>query len=140
MYWGDGSDSGGAFPWTEGHNTIGLTAPGLRWLLAEGRVGGPLANQTYILLGNPSTTTAAEVTITYLRTDGTVVQKPYVVPPTSRVNVFVNGVVPELQDESFGASIAVGNGAPIFVERSLYWTADGTVWAGGTNATATRMP
>jgi hypothetical protein len=80
------------------------------------------------------------VTIGYLRSDGTVVTQPYVVPPTSRVNVFVNGDVPKLQDEPFGASIAVMNGVPIFAERSLYWSAGGTVWADGTNATATRMP
>jgi hypothetical protein len=134
--WGNSS---ALLPWTEGHNSTGVTAPGPRWLLAEGRVGGPLAHQTYILLGNPSTT-AAEVTITYLKTDGSVVVKAYVVPPTSRVNVFVNDAVPELQDEAFGASVAVTNDVSIFVERSLYWNADGVIWAGGTNATAARMP
>jgi hypothetical protein len=139
MYWG-GESAANPLQWTEGHNSIGLTAPGARWLLAEGRVGGPLAHQTYILLGNPSTTTAANVTITYLRGDGTTVAKDYVVPPTSRANVFVNGVVPELQDEAFGATIVVTNAVPIFVERSLYWSADGTVWAGGANAVATRLP
>jgi hypothetical protein len=80
------------------------------------------------------------VTITYLRTDGTTVAKTYVVPPTSRYNVFVNGLVPELVDESFGSTITVTNSVPIFVERSLYWNSGGIVWAGGTNATATRLP
>jgi subtilisin-like proprotein convertase family protein/BarA-like signal transduction histidine kinase len=135
MYW-----VGDPLPWTEGHNSVGVTAPGTKWLLAEGRVGGSLGYQTYILLGNPSTTTAANVTITYLKTDGSVVTKNYVVAPTSRYNVFVNGVVPELQDESFGATIAVTNSVQIFVERSLYWNSGGIVWAGGTNATATRLP
>ena len=136
MYWGEPGDP---LPWTEGHNSLGVTAPGPRWLLAEGRVGGPLAHQTYILLGNPSATTA-EVTIAYLRVDGSVVTKSYVVPPTSRVNVFVNGDVPELQNESFAARVTVTNDVSIFVERSLYWNAEGRVWAGGTNATAARMP
>jgi hypothetical protein len=68
----------------------------MRWLLAEGRVGGPLAHQTYIRLGNPSATTAAQVTIGYLRSDGSEVLEQYVVPPTSRVTVFVNDAVPEL--------------------------------------------
>jgi subtilisin-like proprotein convertase family protein len=134
MYW-----AGDPPPWTEGHNSAGITAPGQKWVLAEGRVGGPLAYQTYILLGNPSGT-AANVTITYLRTDGTVVTANYVVPPTSRYNVFVNGVVPDLQNESFGAMVTVTNGVDIFVERSLYWNSGGIVWAGGTNATATRLP
>jgi hypothetical protein len=136
MYWGR---AGASLPWIEGHNSLGLTAPGPRWLLAEGRVGGPLAHQTYILLGNPSSS-AAEVTVTYLREDGSVVTKPYLVPPTSRVNVHVNGEVTELQNEPFAASVAVTNGVSIFVERSLYWNADGVTWAGGTNAPASRMP
>jgi hypothetical protein len=139
MYWG-GENAANPLQWTEGHNSMGLTAPGTRWLLAEGRVGGPLAHQTYILLGNPSTTAAATVTITYLRVDGTTVAKDYIVPPTSRASVFVNGVVPELQNEAFGATVVVTNSVPIFVERSLYWGADGTIWAGGTNAVATRLP
>ena len=100
----------------------------------------PLEYQTYILLGNPSTTTAANVTITYLKTDGTTVTGTYTVPPTSRFNVFVNGMVPGLVNESFGSVITVTNGVPIFVERSLYWNAGGVIWAGGTNAMATRLP
>jgi len=134
MYW-----VGDPGPWREGHNSVGLTAPGTKWLLAEGRVGGPLEYQTYILLGNPSTTTAATVTITYLKTDGTTVTGTYIVPPTSRFNVFVNGLVPALSNESFGSVIAVTNNVPIFVERSLYWNSGGVIWAGGTNATATRL-
>jgi hypothetical protein len=62
------------------------------------------------------------------------------VPATSRYNVDVKTVVPELQDESFGALIEVTNGVPIAVERSLYWNANGIFWAGGTNALATRLP
>jgi hypothetical protein len=32
------------------------------------------------------------------------------------------------------------NYQPIAVEKALYWNADGLVWAGGTNVTATRLP
>jgi hypothetical protein len=62
------------------------------------------------------------------------------VPPTSRANVFVNADVPALQNESFGAVIEVTNDVGIVVERSMYWNAEGVVWAGGTNVTATRLP
>jgi hypothetical protein len=34
----------------------------------------------------------------------------------------------------------VTNGVPIFIERALYWNAEGVVWAGGTNVTGTRLP
>jgi subtilisin-like proprotein convertase family protein len=134
MYW-----VGDPGPWTESHDSVGVAAPGTKWLLAEGRVGGPLSHQTYILLGNPSAT-AADVTITYLRTDGTTATSQHTVPGTSRVNVFVNTAVPALHDETFGAKVEVTNGVGIVVERSIYWNSDGVVWAGGTHVTATRLP
>jgi subtilisin-like proprotein convertase family protein len=134
MYW-----LGDPAPWTESHDSLGVAATGTKWLLAEGRVGGPQAHQTYILLGNPSATTA-DVTITYLRADGTTTTSHHLVPGTSRLNVLVNTEAPALQNEAFGAKIEVANGVGIVVERSIYWNAGGVVWAGGTNVTATRLP
>jgi hypothetical protein len=67
--------------------------------------------------------------------------KQFVVAPTSRFNVAINGpnsVVPELVDEEFSAVIDAQE--PIAVERSLYSNANGVTWAAGTNATATRLP
>ena len=58
MYW-----VGEPGPWTEAHNTVGVTAAGTKWLLAEGREGGERGFQTYILLANPAAS-AADVTIT----------------------------------------------------------------------------
>jgi autotransporter-associated beta strand protein len=134
MYW-----PGDASPFGEGHNSAGIVSPGLRWGLAEGRVGGPLAYETYILLTN-ATGSAADVTITFLRESGAPVVKTYNVPATSRFNVGVRSMVPELADESFGALIESTNGVNIAVERSLYWTANGVFWAGGTNALGTPLP
>ena len=54
--------------------------------------------------------TASQVRITYLRVDGTTVVKTYTVEPTSRFNVHVNSMVPELANESFGAVIEVTTG------------------------------
>jgi len=134
MYW-----VGAPGPWTESHDSLGVVAPGTKWVLAEGRVGGPLAYQTYILLANPSTT-AADVTITYLRADGTTATSQHQVPATSRRNVLVNSAAPLLQDEAFGAKVEATNGVGIVVERSIYWNAGGVIWAGGTNVAATRLP
>jgi uncharacterized repeat protein (TIGR01451 family) len=126
--------------WAEAHNSFGVTETALRWGLAEGRVGGPHAFETYVLLANPNAT-AAEVRLTFLREDGTTVVKDYTVAPTSRFNVPVNAFVPELADEDFAVVIEVRNGVPIAVERALYNNdAAGTWWAAGTNATATRLP
>ena len=77
---------------------------------------------------------------TFLRTDGTTIVKLYDVPPTSRFNIWVNAMVPELAHEHFGVLIEVLNGVDVAVERALYWTAGGVAFAGGTNATAVRVP
>jgi len=134
MYW-----PGAAVPWGEGHNSFGVVDAGLHWGLAEGRVGGPLNFHTYILLANPQTT-AANVTVTFLRENGAgVVTKSFIVPPTSRFNIDTS-TIGELHDEAFGADIQVTNGVPIIVEESMYWDSNGFLFSGGTNATGTRLP
>jgi YVTN family beta-propeller protein/autotransporter-associated beta strand protein len=134
QYWGQPA-------WIDAHVSTGVTAAAPRWGLAEGRVGGVDGAQTYILLANPEAA-AADVTVTFLRENGTTVLKTFTVPPTSRFNVAVvpgaGSMAPELADESFGARIE--STAPIVVERSLYTNAGGVTWAAGTNATATRLP
>jgi hypothetical protein len=134
MYW-----PGGFNEWGEAHNSFGVTSLGTKWGLAEGRVGGARAFETYILLSNANPT-GASVTLTFLRKSGAPVVKTFTVPPTSRFNVHVNSMVPELSNEEFGAVVDVTNGQPIAVERALYWSALGIVWAGGTNAAAVRLP
>ena len=138
MYWPELSP-GGTVPFGEGHNSAGVVSTATRWGLAEGRIGGPHEFDTFILLANPSAQ-EAQVTITYLREGGAPIARTYAVPPTSRFNVDVKTVVPELRESSFGARIEVTNGVPIAVERSLYWNANGVFWAGGSNALATPLP
>jgi autotransporter-associated beta strand protein len=132
-YW-----SGDASPWGEGHNSFGVTQAATSWGLAEGRVGGTHQFATFILLANPSTT-AADVSVTYLRENGTAVMKTYQVPAASRFTIDAS-TVPELQNQSFGAKIEVTNGVAIAVERSMYWNANGVFWAGGSHAPAQRLP
>jgi Ca2+-binding RTX toxin-like protein len=125
--------------WHEAHNSFGSTTVALKWGLAEGRVGGPEGYQTFILLANADPAQAADVRITFLRTDGTTVVRSITVAPSSRLTVRANEVT-ELSDESFGALIEVTSGPGIFVERALYSNAQGVVFAAGTNALATRLP
>jgi hypothetical protein len=134
MYWpGDDTVFG------EGHASSGLTRTALDWLLAEGRSGGTPAYTTYILLANPNSTTA-NVTVTFLPETGSAITRNFTVDPTSRFNVDVGGMVPELQNQSFGARVEVTNNVPIAVERSMYWNADGRFWSGGSNAPASIIP
>jgi hypothetical protein len=128
MYW-----KGAAFPWGEGHNSFGVVNAGTLWGLAEGRTGGPLNFHTYILLANPQTS-AANVTVSFLRESGAPVVKTFSVPATSRFNIDI-GSITELRDESFGAVISSTNDVPIIVERSMYWDSNGFMFSGGTNAT-----
>jgi hypothetical protein len=140
MYW-----PGAFVTWAEAHNSFGVTETATKWGLAEGRAGGPEAFDTYILLAN-ATNTAASVRVTFLRPNGTTLVRTYTVPATSRFNIPVNGLVRELVPPrgaaatTFGVVVEVTNGVPISVERAMYWNALGAVWAGGTNATATRLP
>jgi hypothetical protein len=126
-------------PFGEGHASSGITSTALRWALAEGRAGGPEAYTTYILLANPSST-AADVTVTYLPEDGAPIVRTYNIAGNLRFNIDAGALVPELQNRSFGALVEVTNNVPIAVERSLYWNANGIFWAGGTNALATPLP
>jgi Ca2+-binding RTX toxin-like protein len=134
QYW-----PGAPASWYEAHNSFGATSLSTKWGLAEGRVGGPDAYQTYILLAN-SNNAPSQVRITYLKTDGSTIVKTHTVNATSRFNVHVNSLVPELANESFGAVIEVTSGPGIFVERALYSDRSGVPFAAGTNALATRLP
>jgi hypothetical protein len=134
MYW-----TGDASQWFEAHDSFGVTATATKWGLSEGRVGGPEEFGTFILLANP-TGTAAELQVTYIRESGAPVVKTYTVGPTSRKNIWVNVEVSELVNESFGAVIEVTNGVPIAVERAMYNTSGGVLFAAGTNATAVKLP
>jgi hypothetical protein len=125
--------------WLEAHNSFGTTSSATRWGLAEGRVGGPGNYQTYILLANPGSSEAS-VSITFLRTTGLTVKKVFTVPAEDRMTIAVGPetLVPELEDEEFGAII--DSTQPIVVERAMYLDANGVVWAAGSNATGTRLP
>ena len=133
MYWP------GTLPWREAHNSAGVAELGTSWGVAEGRAGGDRDFRTYLLLGNPQSS-EANVTVTYLRSNGTPIVKSYVVPATTRYTIDVNSDVPELADSLFGARIDVTNGVDIMVERSMYWDANGIFWSGGINASAARLP
>jgi M6 family metalloprotease-like protein len=142
MYW-----PGGPATWAEAHNSFGVTGTGTRWGVSEGRKGGPRGFETYLLLANPSTTADAVVTLTFLRESGVPVVLTVPVARASRRNVFVNGDVAGLADgERFGTVIeslpvpGVPEGVPITVERAMYWGSGAERWAGGTNATAIRLP
>jgi hypothetical protein len=48
--------------------------------------------------------------------------------------------MPELQNESFSTVVTSWGGGSFLAERSIYWDANGVVWADGTNGTPILFP
>jgi len=136
VYW---STTGEAQPWGESHTSRGATDAAPRWALAEGRSGGALGFNTFVLLANPGTQ-PAETTVQFVPDSGVPVVRTYVVPAMGRVTIDVTAAAPELQNHSFITLVATSGGVPIVVERSMYWNGAGLTWSGGSNAGATRLP
>ena len=133
MYWPNIS-----LGWREAHNSFGLTSSALRWGLADGRIGGPRSYQTFVLLANPNPY-PAEVLVRFLE-PSIVATRTYTLNPSSRQSIYVNAEVPELLEGTFSVDVQVLNYQPIAVEKAMYWTSGGEVFAGGTGVTATRLP
>jgi hypothetical protein len=125
--------------WNEASNAFGVTQTSRQWGLAEGRVGGPFAFQTFILLANPDST-PANVSARFVRTTGAPFARSFIVPANGRLTITTGPgtMVPELTDESFGVVLTADR--PIFAERALYSNASGVFWAAGSAATATLLP
>jgi hypothetical protein len=108
-------------PFVAGTAASAVTAPQLEWFLAEGATG-PFFDE-YILLANPSTSTA-QVQIDYLLPDGTVIPKAYVIEPESRRTIWVDVEHPWLANAAVSARLRSTNGVPFLAERTMWW-ADG---------------
>jgi hypothetical protein len=133
MYWG-GPDG-----WRETHNSFGVTESGLRWGVAEGRLGGDRAYQTYILLSNDEISPIpAALRVTFVREDGMQIERTYSLP-RGRLTISA-GEIPELADARFSTIVESTNDIRISVESAIYWNAGGVLWEGGGNTVATRLP
>lgn len=117
MYFAYGPDT------TGGHVAMGARRPALRWDFAEGYTAG---FDTYYLLGNPTTETAA-VALTF-RTGGGATRTTNVgVAPGARLTVRANDLVP---GGEAGATLVSTNGIQVVAERAMYFAF--RRWNGGT--------
>ena len=114
MRWSSASGEGA-------HAETAVSGPGTRWFLAE---GATLAGfQLFYLVQNPGSTAAA-VTVRYLRNDGQVFTKLYAVPANARYNIWVNAeaagdaTLAGLASAEFSADIT--STQPVIVERAMY--------------------
>jgi hypothetical protein len=103
--------------WDAGHESAGAPAPATDWFLAEGATG-PFF-ETFVLVANPSST-AADVTFTFLPEAGAPVTRVKQVPANGRLTVNI-----ETEDPALASAGSVGtrvtSNVPVVVERSQYW-------------------
>ena len=108
----------GSRAFESGHDSAAIPAPSTQWFLAEGATGAFF--NTFLLLANPNDATA-QVTITYLLTTGTTVERPYQLLGNSRLTLTVADQAPQLAATSLSAIVRSTNGVPIIAERSMWW-------------------
>jgi hypothetical protein len=132
---------GGGQAFIDGHASLGLSTPSIRWGLNGGEVNLATAADTYVLIVNP-TTTAASARITLFYEDGTASQPVTVpVPAERRANASLASLVPSSSGRRFSILVeSVGTGTPpLVVERSTY-TSPGSLWRAGSNEPGTPLP
>jgi Domain of unknown function (DUF4394)/Calx-beta domain len=126
QYW-----PGHAAGWHESHVSFGGRLS-QAWAFADGRVGGANADQTYLLLLNPSGDDA-DVGVTFHLAPGTWLFKRFAVPARTRLTVAIAGAtsdVPEITNARFW--IVLDSSVPISAERSTYSNdADGMIFSAG---------
>jgi hypothetical protein len=126
MYWGPGLQGG--------HAAMG-SQPAPVWYFAEGAQGGPASFDTYVLLYNPSTTEAIDVTVEFYGAGGIAKVVTEHVPAQTRRNVYAGLYPDELAgiDKTF-AIRASAQGQAFVAERAVYWRGlrEGTASAGVT--------
>lgn len=100
----------------DGSDSIGVTAPGKTWYMAEGYTGGDF--KTYVLVQNPGTTDATVTMDFQLPSPNTAPSKTYTVKPGTRMTVLLN----DLEGLSgTDVSTKVSSNVPVVVERSMYF-------------------
>ena len=133
MYWGQGLFNFGPGYYAPGlitdlragHNVLGVNAPQLRWMFAEGATGGPVGFQTFVLLSNPSPTETATVNVNFLTSLGERLIEGVTLAPGTRHTVWANDVVTRQvgarERAEFAIDVESVNGVPVVAERAMYW-------------------
>jgi hypothetical protein len=116
------------------HAETSSAAPATSWFLAEGST--VLGFQLFYLLQNPQDTPTI-ATIRYLLPSGAPIVRTYQLPAQSRTTVYVN-TVSGLESTDVSAEITATQ--PIAVERAMYRSSGGEVFALGHAAAAVAAP
>jgi hypothetical protein len=95
------------------HTSPGVVTLSRRWYFAEGTTQAPF--QMWVLVLNPNAQ-PANAAVTFLTPDGTSLTRRNAIPPTTRLAINVNEVVPDL-----GVATTVEADRPVAAERAMYW-------------------
>jgi Bacterial Ig-like domain/Putative Ig domain/Bacterial Ig domain len=127
--------------WYENATSIGATQPATAWTIAEGSVGGPRQEQTFVLIANTSDA-AGQVQLTVLTDSGSPVTQTFPIAPFGRLTVPI-GPTFSLADTHLSVLVdSVGTSpVPLVVEYSRYGSGDARPWSAGDTTLATpRVP
>ena len=111
-----------------GGSTMGATSPSTTWYLAEGTTRPGF--ETWLLIQNPGHT-QANVSVTYMTSDGKVPAPALTVPPKSRQTVNPADTL-----GSCDFSTTVTSDQPIIAERAMYFNYEGNRCGGSTMGVA----
>jgi len=118
------------------HAETSLAGPAATWYLAEGSTSGDFA--LFYLLQNPNAS-AVTATIRYLLPFGQPpIVRSYILPPASRTTIAVDAEGPELASTDVSAMIT--GTLPIIVERAMYLSRPGQIFAAGHGAAGVTAP
>ena len=116
-----------------GHTGRGAPVPQRQWFFAEGHAG---SIDTWFSIVNVNATPAT-LEVRYMLEDGQVVRRTHTMGANSRMTVYANAV-PELANRSFATII--NSDVPVTADRTMYFSALGTFWKGGTAAAGLEAP
>ncbi|MEW6552903.1 MAG: multicopper oxidase domain-containing protein [Actinomycetota bacterium] len=124
--------------WTGGHNVVGATGTSTTFYFAEGTTRPDF--DPYICIQNPSDADA-EVTVTYMTGDSTIVELPLTVTKNTRVTISPRDKLGTGDDgaHDFSARVECTNNQQIVVERPMYFNYRG-MWSGGHNVVGAPLP
>jgi hypothetical protein len=108
------------YNWNGGDDVVGATAPQSAFYFAEGTCRPNF--DPYFCIQNPGST-AADVTLTYMKGDGTTTTDSVTVPPNSRATVLPRNKLGTGDDpgHDFSTKVECTNGQSIIAERPMYF-------------------
>ena len=111
-----------------GHCTIGSPNTALTWYFAEGSTNG---YNSWITVLNPSASSTANVTITYMDADANTAQVITTIDPNSRYSTDINSASSMTGKDGISTTVESTNSVGIIAERSMYWDSNNINKVGG---------